>query len=151
MFLDGSQIWGYTSKRSTYETKPRVNDADEADATRNWWSKDIYIVQGLNLGLISCILPLTILVNRATFQVIGNTHNPIVPFVTTPGTPTQPHSNNVSLMDTPVPLAEEALIPLQQVKCYVGDVISCSIPFQQYNNIWGTYQLTTSLHYTFNF
>lgn len=52
-------------------------------------------------------------------KVIGNTHNPIVPFVTTPGTPTLAHnnnSNNVSLLDTPVPLAEDTLIPLQQAR-----------------------------------
>lgn len=50
-------------------------------------------------------------------KVIGNTHNPIVPFVSTPGTPTIAHNNNnVSLLDTPVPLAEDTLIPLQQAR-----------------------------------
>jgi len=51
-------------------------------------------------------------------KVIGNTHNPIVPFVSTPGTPTLAHNNNnnVSLLDTPVPLAEDTLIPLQQAR-----------------------------------
>lgn len=48
-------------------------------------------------------------------KVIGNTHNTIIPFVTTPGTPTlTSHNNNVNILDTPVPLAEETLIPLQQ-------------------------------------
>lgn len=46
-------------------------------------------------------------------KVIGNTHNPIVGFVTTPGTPPAPHSDPVSLLDTPVPPTEETLIPLQ--------------------------------------
>ncbi|KAL5269770.1 hypothetical protein ACHWQZ_G003288 [Mnemiopsis leidyi] len=54
-------------------------------------------------------------------KVIGNTHNPIVPFVSTPGTPTMPqhnnnNNNNLSLLDTPVPLAEDTLIPLQQAR-----------------------------------
>ena len=47
-------------------------------------------------------------------QIIGNTQHPGMPiFVSTPGSPpTPPNTNDVSILDLPVPPVEETLIPI---------------------------------------